>query len=117
MIDNYRDSDRYLNPLGVTYLTVVAAYILPGTEVEAIGAVSATLWDTRNEYLYATSYNDELYHTRGAAFLLNDEDIELMALEQATPGFVMDLGFRLIAMFGEPDSEFELDMRQPDSVN
>lgn len=121
MIDNYRDSDRYLNPLGVTYLTVIAAYILPGTEVEAIGAVSATLWDTRNEYLYATSYNDELYHTRGAAFLLNDEDIELMALEQATPGFVMDLGFRLIAMFGEPESEFELDMSyldtQPDSDN
>lgn len=121
MIDNYRDSNRYINPQGITYLTVIAAYILPGTEVEAIGAVSATLWDTRNEYLYATSYNDELYHTRGAAFLLNDDNIELLALEQATPGFVMDLGFRLITMFGEPDSEFELDLgyldTQPDSVN
>lgn len=110
MIDNYRDSDRYINPLGITYLTVVAAYILPGTEVEAIGAVSATLWDTRNEYLYATSYNDELYHTRGAAFLLNDEEIELMALEQATPGFVTDLSTRLVAMFSEPGSDLELDL-------
>ncbi|WP_127559640.1 hypothetical protein [Saccharospirillum alexandrii] len=110
MIDNYRGSDRYINPLGITYLTVIAAYILPGTEVEAIGAVSATLWDTRNEYLYATSYNDELYHTRGAAFLLNDEEIELMALEKATPGFVADLGSRLVAMFSEPGSALELDL-------
>lgn len=110
MIDNYRGSDRYINPLGITYLTVVAAYILPGTEVEAIGAVSATLWDTRNEYLYATSYNDELYHTRGAAFILNDEEIELMALAQATPGFVADLGSRLVAMFSEPGSALELDL-------
>ncbi|GGX46232.1 hypothetical protein [Saccharospirillum salsuginis] len=107
MIDYYRDSDRYLNPLGITYLTIVAGYFIPGSEVEAIGAISATMWDTRNEYLYATSYNDELFHTRGPAFMLNNNDIELTALEKAVPGFMRDLSSRLANMFVEPDSGFE----------
>ena len=110
MIDYYRDSDRYLNPLGITYLTIVAGYILPGTEVEAIGAISATMWDTRSEYLYATSCNDELFHTRGSAFMLNNNDIELTALEKAIPGFMMDPNNRLASMFVEPGSGFEPDL-------
>lgn len=33
-----------------------------------------------------------------------------MALAQATPGFVTDLGSRLVAMSSEPGSDLELDL-------
>ncbi|WP_108124650.1 hypothetical protein [Saccharospirillum mangrovi] len=110
MIDTFSDSDLYLNPLSITYLTFVAAYFVPGTEVDSLGVISGSLWDTRNQYLYATSYSDALVHKRRAPFLLNEHNFEQMALEAATPLFIADLAARFESMFIDPESGFKIDL-------
>lgn len=110
MIDTHRDTNRHLNPLSVTYLTLIGGYIVPGTEVESLGIISGTLWDTRNQYLYATSYSDALTHKRGPAFLLNNEEIEQTAIDTAMAAFVSDLAARFDSMFIDSNSDFEIDL-------
>ena len=46
--------DRYFNVLSVLYLSIVGAWIVPGTHKDALTLMEGVLLDNRNEYLYAS---------------------------------------------------------------
>jgi len=47
--------DRYSNAGSALYWTIIGLFIVPGTSADALFLGSATLWDVRNEYLYASA--------------------------------------------------------------
>lgn len=76
VVSGASDVDRYSNWAAVFYLTLIGCWIVPGSHAEGIFLASASLWDVRNEFLYATA---EVEGTSGstapAAFLLEDEEV------------------------------------------
>jgi len=62
VITGTADVDRYNNSLGFTYILLVTAFFIPGSEVDALFMTNATLWDVRNEYLYLTAEAEAIVH-------------------------------------------------------
>lgn len=110
MIDTYSDTHYYPNPLSITYLAIVPMFLVPGSEVDSLGVISGTLWDTRNQYLYATSYSDALLHKRRPPVFINGEEFEQKSIETAAPIFVADLAERFESLFIDPENGFEIDL-------
>ncbi|MCB0377888.1 MAG: hypothetical protein KDD33_05285 [Bdellovibrionales bacterium] len=78
VIGGVADVDRYINDLGWTYTLILPTLFMPGSQADSLFIVNATLWDVRNEYLYATAEAEGLHEqTYVAAF--GDEDKELIA--------------------------------------
>jgi rhombotail lipoprotein len=70
------------NLLSVLYLTIIGAWIFPGTEREYKLKISTALWDSRNEYLYATADSETvLKKTRPVGWFDNSEIIEKLKKE------------------------------------
>lgn len=82
VINGIADTDRYFNPLGITYWLVLPAFIVPGSEVEALFLTNASMWDVRNEYLYVTA-EAEGYFKNSYAALFSERDIDVIQVAKS----------------------------------
>jgi rhombotail lipoprotein len=88
IINDASSVDRYNNPAAFFYLTIIGAYLVPGTHSEALVMIKASLWDVRNEYLYATEEAEGIAKRIGPAFVLEDVD----SIDQAKHLAIADFG-------------------------
>src|SRR5512145_2171842 len=47
--------DRYSNWASLLYVTLVGLWVVPGTHADGIFLAAGSVWDVRNEFLYATA--------------------------------------------------------------
>lgn len=73
VVDYATDVDRYNNPLGMLYITIIGAWLAPGTHSDALVVMEGALWDVRNGYLYGTVRSEGEAKKLGPAFLLEDQ--------------------------------------------
>lgn len=83
--------DRYNNPAAFFYWTIIGAYLVPGTHSDALVMIKASLWDVRNEYLYATEEAEGIAKRIGPAFVIEDVD----SIDQAKKIAIEDFGKKL----------------------
>lgn len=83
--------DRFVNRLGWSYILVAPIFFIPGTTTEAEFAAHASLWDTRNQFLYF-SIDDTQQITKRAPAAFTDEKEQLVdAKTMALSGLHKDL--------------------------
>lgn len=88
IVNDASSVDRYNNPAAFFYLTIVGAYLVPGTHSDALVMIKASLWDVQNEYLYATEEAEGIAKRIGPAFVLEDVD----SIDQAKKVAIEDFG-------------------------
>lgn len=88
IVNGVADTDRYNNPLGVTYILLVTGAFVPGTELDALLMLNASMWDVRNEFLYLSVSSEETEHQIAPAFFIEEED----AINEAKPEALKALG-------------------------
>ncbi|SLM48740.1 conserved exported protein of unknown function [Nitrospira japonica] len=91
VITDVSSVDRYNNPAALLYLTIVGAYLVPGTQSDALVMMRSSLWDVRNGYLYATQDAEGIGKRIGPAFVTEDTDSVYAAKKMA----IADLGRKL----------------------
>lgn len=64
--------DRYNNVGSALYWTIVGLFLVPGTSADALFVASATMWDVRNEYLYASAEVEGREQVIGTPFTVDD---------------------------------------------
>jgi rhombotail lipoprotein len=96
--------DRYNNIGSVLYWTVVGIFVVPGTNADALFLASATLWDVRNETLYASAEADGTDHATGTPFTVDDKRVMSAARLNATRALGQELESRLRRLTGTPGS-------------
>jgi len=69
--------DRYINSWGWTYLLVLPALFVPGSEADTLFMTSASLWDVKNEFLYLTAEAEAITSDNHIA-AFGKRDIELL---------------------------------------
>ncbi len=80
--------DRSNNAYAALYVTVVGAYVAPGTVGESLFLIESDLWDTRVERLYATQRAEGHAQVEAAAMKLDDRAMHDLAKKSA----LADLG-------------------------
>jgi rhombotail lipoprotein len=85
--------DRYNNPAALLYWTIVGLYVVPGTHSDALVMMSGSLWDVRNEFLYATEEAEGMVQTAGPSQLLED----VSAIDRAKRKAIEEFGRKLVA--------------------
>lgn len=98
IVNDASSVDRYNNPAAFLYWTIVGAYLVPGTHSDALVMIKASLWDVRNEYLYATEEAEGIAKRIGPAFVIEDVDSIDQAKKIAIEGFGKKLTDRLIRL-------------------
>jgi rhombotail lipoprotein len=91
IVNDVSSVDRYNNPAAFLYWTIVGAYLVPGTHSDALVMIKASLWDVRNEYLYATEEAEGIAKRIGPAFVIEDVD----SIDQAKKIAIEDFGKKL----------------------
>lgn len=67
------DIDRYNNKLGPTYALIAPCFFIPGTEINALVMMNATMWDVRNNYLYLSVEAENTLHKTVPAIYNNEQ--------------------------------------------
>jgi len=98
VISDVSSVDRYNNPAALLYLTIVGAYLVPGTHSDALVMMRSSLWDVRNGYLYATQDAEGMGKRIGPAFVTEDIDAVYAAKKMAIADFGKKLTDRLIQL-------------------
>lgn len=88
IINDASSVDRYNNPAAFFYWTIIGAYLAPGTHSDALVMIKASLWDVRNEYLYATEEAEGVAKRIGPALVLEDVD----SIDEAKKLAIEDFG-------------------------
>jgi hypothetical protein len=96
------DVDRYNNWASVLYVTLVGLWIVPGSHAEGIFLASGSLWDVRNEFLYATAEAEGTSGKTGPAVLLEDEETILGAKRAALAALGKELSVRVRSLREPP---------------
>lgn len=87
--------DRYTNSWGYSYLLILPALFVPGSQVDSLFIANASLWDVRNEFLYLTAEAEGMSNERYiAAFGKSDKEL----IEEAKATALEKLGKNISAM-------------------
>ncbi len=92
------DVDRYNNSLGMTYLLIVSAFFIPGTEANALFMVNASMWDVRNQYLYMSVETEGLEDEIRPAYFIDEEELLQDAKTTALDNLTKEISRRLERM-------------------
>ena len=92
IVDGVGSVDRYNNLSSLLYLTVIGAYLVPGTVSDALFASEGTLWDARADRLLDRMGSEGQAKDTGSAVRLEDDG----ALKEAQLAAFDQLGARLI---------------------
>jgi rhombotail lipoprotein len=98
LIEAASDIDNYTNPLALLYLTIIGAYIAPGTHADAIVMMQGAVYDVGNGYLYATAESEAEGSTVAPLAYVEDEDALNEAKSIALQRFGDELKDRLTAL-------------------
>ena len=74
IVDGVGSVDRYNNLSSLLYLTVIGAYVVPGTVSDTLFTIDATLWDVRRDRLLDRVAAEGRATKTGAAVRLEDEE-------------------------------------------
>lgn len=92
IVEGVGSVDRYNNGYAAWYVTLIGAYMAPGTVSEALFMVSGSLWDARTERLYGTQTAEGRSKLTGSAVLLEDDQV----LAQAKTAALAEFGKRTV---------------------
>jgi hypothetical protein len=84
--------DRYNNDYAAWYVTLIGAYVAPGTVSDALVMIHSSLWNARSERLYTTQTAEGRSTLTGSAVSLEDGQ----ALAQAKTAALVELGKRTV---------------------
>lgn len=90
--------DRYNNAYGVSYVLLVTPFFVPGTVVDGLFMVNATMWDVRNQYLYLSSEAEGAASETNSAFQSESKRVIKAAKKEAMAILSKELSARLISM-------------------
>jgi rhombotail lipoprotein len=84
--------DRYTNNWGWTYILLVPALFVPGSEADTLFLANASMWDVKNEFLYLTAEAEATTsETYVAAFGNKDKELVDEAKAQALAKLKIEL--------------------------
>lgn len=87
------DIDRYNNKLGPAYALILPCFFLPGTEIDALVMMNATMWDVRNNYLYMSVESENIIK-KSVPAIYNNENL---MIDDAKPAALDLLGKQVVA--------------------
>ncbi len=87
--------DRYNNLSALLYVTLVGLWVAPGSRADGIFLATGSLWDVRNEFLYATAEAEGVFGKTRPALLLNDGEMVAGAKRAAVAALAKELGARV----------------------
>jgi hypothetical protein len=92
IVEGVGSVDRYNNGYAAWYVTLIGAYVAPGTVSDALFMIHSSLWDARTERLYATQTVEGRSSLTGSAVLLEDGQV----LAQAKTAALAEFGKRTV---------------------
>lgn len=92
IVEGVGSVDRYNNGYAAWYVTLIGAYVAPGTVSDALFMIHSSLWDARTERLYATQTAEGHFTLTGSAVLLEDGQV----LAQAKTAALTEFGKRTV---------------------
>jgi hypothetical protein len=95
VVSGTADVDRYNNALGPTYILILTGFFVPGTEVDGLFMVNASMWDVRNQFLYLATEAEGVMHKTAPAFFIEEKHIISGAKSEALDMLAKDIGNRL----------------------
>ena len=90
--------DRYSNAASALYWTIIGLFVVPGTSADALFLGNATLWDVRNEYLYASAEAEGGEHGIGTPFSVHDDALKAAARAKGMKALGEEIERRLKAL-------------------
>ncbi len=98
VVNGVSDVDRYNNSLGPTYAFLITPFFVPGTEVDSLFLVNATMWDVQNESLYMSVETEGMAKETGGAFQIYEKPLIQQAKSNALIGLRNEITNRLSKM-------------------
>ena len=98
VVNGVSDIDRYNNSLGPTYALLITPFFVPGTEVDSLFLVNATMWDVRNESLYMSVETEGMAKETAGAFQIYEKPLIHQAKSNALTGLRNEIAIRLNKM-------------------
>ena len=87
VVDGASQSDRYMNPAAVLYLTIVGGYLVPGSHVDSLFMIEGCLFDVDNGFLYTSARAEGVGKIVRPSFLIEEKDAIAEAKTQAIGKF------------------------------
>lgn len=112
VMDATEESDSGINPLAVFNITLIGAYILPGSTSKTVTLLEGLLMDTRNGYIYAVGSSEGDHTTIGPTLIMEYDASAKGARKEAIQSFGEDLLRRMEKRLENTDESSE-----PDSNN
>ncbi len=101
VVNGISDVDRYNNDLGMTYALLITPFFVPGTEVDSLFMVNATMWDVQEEYVYLSVETEGTAQEVGPPFDIYEKQLIGQAKANALRGLRSELTTRLRNMQGQ----------------
>lgn len=92
IVEGVGSVDRYNNGYAAWYVTLIGAYVAPGTVSDALFMIHSSLWDARTERLYVTQTAEGRSTLTGSAVMLEDGQV----LAQAKTAALAEFGKRTV---------------------
>ncbi len=87
VVDGASQSDSYMNPAAVLYLTIVGGYLVPGSHVDSLFMIEGCLFDVDNGFLYTSAQAEGVGKIVRPSFLIEEKDAITKAKTQAIGKF------------------------------
>ncbi len=104
VITGASDVDRSQNAAALLYVTIVGFWIVPGTHADAMFLATGSLWDVRNEFLYATAEAEGTSGRTRPFALLEDGEVVAEAKRAAVADLAKELGARVRSLRDAPSA-------------
>ncbi len=98
LLINRQDTDRYNNPLGLTYLAVAPMLFVPASHYNVMSVETALLLDVRNGHLYLSAEGEHTEAWVGPDYWLDREEVEKAARKAATDQLFEEMTHQLDAL-------------------
>lgn len=95
IINGVSDVDKYNNPLAATYFLGITPFFVPGTVVDALYIMDASMWDVRNQYLYLTAEAESSASETRPAFFSEQSRVVKSAKTTAISALAKEIADRL----------------------
>lgn len=101
VVDGVSQVERHLNHWGLSYILLVPALFVPGTQLDGLFVSNATLWDVRNDYLYLSSESEGTARQVRSTYGLDEDELMKQAKADSLGGLGKEVNQRLLALTGK----------------
>jgi hypothetical protein len=102
VVRSVNGTDEYLNPASFLYITIVGAWIVPGSDVDALVMLRGAMWDVGNSYLYVAVESEGESHLVKPSMLLDKSEAIDAAKKNALDSFGPEFVRHVEALRGKP---------------